>query len=148
MLNVLPSLAIEAKGGLSTEEKLFLDSWAEREDDGLWRLERRKLVAAVESGRPVAELRSFLSDRETQDLPETVEGLLLAVARDGIALRNTGPVLLIECRDAELAERIAADAQTKDLCQRAGPKHLVVSVDAEDRFRKAVNGLGYGMPKN
>jgi len=148
VLNVLPSLAIEAKGELSTEEKLFLDGWAEREDEGLWRLERRKLVAAVESGRPVAELRSFLSVREAQDLPETVEGLLLSAERDGAALRNSGAVLLIECRDAELAEIIVNDPVTKNLCQRAGPKHLLVKIEAEERFRKAANGLGYGMPKN
>ncbi|MBS1211568.1 MAG: hypothetical protein H6R26_184, partial [Proteobacteria bacterium] len=148
VLTVLPSLQVKAVSGvLATEEALFLDSWAEREDEGLWRLDRGKILSAVENGRQVEELRGFLEARDSQGLPDTVEGFLATADRNAGALLNKGPVLLIECADAALAELLAGHVQTKSLCQRAGPKRLAVKVESEERFRKAANALGYGMPR-
>lgn len=147
-LTVLPSLQIRVgSGGLSTEETLFLETWAANEGQDHWRLDRGKILGAVENGRPIAELRSFLETRDPQGLPDTVDGFLNMTARNAGALKNTGPVLLIECADPEVADRIAGHELSKALCWRAGPKHLAVKVEAEERFRKAVNGLGYGIPR-
>lgn len=147
-LTVLPSLQIKlARGALSTEEALFLETWAVQEEEGLWRLDQLKTLAAVENGQRVEVLKDFLETRDPQGLPDTVEGLLATSARKGTALKNTGPVLLIECFDDELAELIAGHEQTRSLCQKAGLRHLAVKPEHEQRFRKAVNVLGYGMPK-
>jgi len=147
-LAVLPSLQVKVvAGALSTEEALFLEAWAGQEGEGLWRLDRGKILGAVENGRPVTELLDFLEARDAQGLPDIVEGFLATTGRNAAALKNTGPVLLIECADAAIAELIAAHGQTQSLCQRAGPRHLTVKIDSEERFRNAVNGLGYGMPK-
>lgn len=147
-LAVLPSLQVKVVAGtLSTEEALFMEAWVEQEDAGLWRLDRGKILNAVENGRRAAELRDFLQARDPQGLPDPVEGFLAATGRNASALRNTGPVLLVECADTAIAELIASHTQTQSLCQRAGPKHLAVKPEAEERFRKAVNELGYGMPK-
>jgi hypothetical protein len=62
-------------------------------------------------------------------------------------LVNKGTALLIECADAAVAEQVATHDVTKPLCQRAGDRHLVVQLDAEEPFRKALHTLGYGMPK-
>jgi hypothetical protein len=147
-LSVLPGLQVSvAAGTLSTEESLFLDAWAERDAETVWRLDRGRILDAVERGRKVAELREFLERRDPQGLPETVDGFLATVSRQAGALKNTGTVLLIECADAALAELIAGHDLTRSLCLRAGPKHLAVKTDAEERFRQAVHGLGYGMPR-
>ena len=146
VLQVLPSLHVSVVSeGLTLEETLFLDIWAERDSDSLWRLDRGKIVQAVERGQRIAELRDFLAARDGQGLPETVEGFLAITARQACALKNTGSVLLVECADEDLAEEIAKHEQAQSLCQRVGPRHLVVKVDAEERFRQAVHGLGYGM---
>jgi hypothetical protein len=147
-LSVLPGLQVNvAAGTLSTEETLFLDTWAERDTETVWRLDRGKILSEVERGRKVAELREFLEARDPQGLPETVDGFLATAGRQAGALKNTGTVLLIECADAALADLIAGHELTKSLCLRAGPKHLAVKADAEERFRQAVHGLGYGMPR-
>jgi hypothetical protein len=147
-LSILPSLQIKiASGALSAEEALILDIWAERQGNDLWRLDRGKILNAVENGRQITELRDFLDARDPQGLPDTVEGFLATTARQAQALKNTGPVLLIECADADIAELIAGHESTRSLCRRAGSKHLAVGIESEERFRKAVNGLGYGMPK-
>lgn len=54
--------------------------------------------------------------------------------------------LLIECVDPETADLIAAHKDTGALCMRTGKRHLVVRLDQEARFRKAVRLIGYGIP--
>lgn len=147
-LAALPSLQINVTGGeLSPDETLLLETYAEKESDNVWRLSREKALAAVESGNQIKELREFLQARDEQPLPETVEGFILTTDRQARALKNTGAALVVECAGAELAELIANHERTKKLCLRAGERHLVVKVDAEEQFRKAVHLLGYGMPR-
>ena len=93
------------------------------------------------------ELREFLTTRDEQPLPETVEGFLETSARRSQALVTQGTALLIECADAELAEQLATHEQTARLCRRTGERGLVVRTEDESRFRKSVHELGYGMPR-
>lgn len=147
-LRVMPSMHVSVVSGMvSTEEALFLDTWAEQTTDSLWRLDRAKILEAIERGQHIDALRDFLAERDEQGLPETVHGFLTQIARHSTALKNTGAALLIECADEALAERIASDAQTKALCQRVGPRHLAVRPNMEDRFRRATRALGYGLPR-
>lgn len=148
VLQVLPSLHISIVAGSPTQEEgLFLDAWAERNSETLWRLDRGKILEAVERGQRIAELRDFLTARDEQGLPETVEGFLALTNQQANALKNTGTVLLIECQDTTIAELIAKHEQTKSICQWVGPAHLAVKPDAEERFRQAIHSLGYGMPR-
>jgi hypothetical protein len=147
-LTVLPSLQINIAGkALSPDEALLLETWAERESGEIWRLDRDKSLSAVEGGHQIVELREFLQSRDEQPLPETVEDFIVTTERQARALKNAGAALLIECADAELAELIANHERTKKLCLRAGERHLVVKMDTEEQFRKAVHVLGYGMPR-
>ena len=69
------------------------------------------------------------------------------VERSARALRLQGPALLIECTDAEIADRLATDKRPTKLCLRAGECHFVVRTQSERAFRKAIRDLGYGMPR-
>jgi hypothetical protein len=147
-LAVMPNLQIQSTGDeLSPDELLLLDTYAERESDDVWRLSRDKALAAVENGNQIAELQAFLGARDEQPLPDTVESFIATTERQAKALVNKGTALLIECVDAAVAEQVATHDVTKPLCQRAGDRHLVVQLDAEGPFRKALHTLGYGMPK-
>jgi hypothetical protein len=88
-----------------------------------------------------------LQARDAQPLPETVESFLLTTERRARALVNTGTALLIECAEAEVADRVANHELMKKWCLRAGERQLVVPVEAEEPFRKALRSLGYGMPR-
>ena len=145
-LSVLPSLHIHAAGGrLSPDEELILDLWAEKESEESWRLDRQKALQATEKGHDIADLGAFLQAREEQPLPETVESFVKAVQRQGRALKRVGPALLIHCEDAEVAALIAMHKETTGLCLRAGDHHLVVRLEHEEKFRKLVHLLGFGM---
>lgn len=144
-LVMLPDLSIRAEGELTADEVLALDTWAQRDAAGAWRLERERLLAAVERGLRLADLREFLEARAPQGLPPTLLEFLETTGRRAEALKNTGPVLLIECADAATTEQIARHEKTRGLCRQAGPRWLLVRVEAEERFRKAVRVLGFGM---
>ena len=147
-LTVRPNLGREVTGGaLSPDERLLLETWAVAESETAWRLDGDKVRSAIESGHELRELREFLAARDDQPLPERVEGFLRTTERRARALIPRGPALLVECADAELAARLAADERTARLCLRAGERSLVVKAGSEDAFRKAVHSLGYGMPK-
>ena len=145
-LTVFPDRRLCANTPLSPDERLVLDSWANAESDGVWRLDRDRILAAVESDHDADDLRRFLAARDDQPLPETVEGFLRDAVRGARALRTQGMGLLIECADADIAARLATDARTARLCLRAGERHLVVRTRSEAAFRKAIRTLGYGMP--
>ncbi len=146
-ITALPSLQINVSGELSPDESLLLETYADKEFEQVWRLSREKSVAAVESGNQIKELREFLQERDEQPLPETVEGFIITTERHARALKNTGTVYLIECTDAEIADLIANHERARKLCQRAGERHLLIKVEAEEQFRKVVHLLGYGMPR-
>jgi len=147
-LSILPSLLVTvASGTLAAEEVLCLDTWAEPLDDQTWRLESGRILEALEQGRPLREFRDFLEAREDQGLPDTVEGFLARAEKRAASLRTVGLYLLIDCADEDLAEQLATGKDTKSLCLRAGPRRIAIKPENEDRFRRAVRGMGYGLPK-
>lgn len=147
-VSVMPSLKITVlEETLSPATALLLDTYAEQEAPTVWRLASTKALSAVEAGHQITELKEFLQSCDEQPLPETVEAFIKKTDKGARALRNTGLALMVECESEEIADAISAHKCTKDLCLKAGSKNLVVRAAVEERFRKAVNILGYGMPK-
>ncbi|WP_328415092.1 helicase-associated domain-containing protein [Micromonospora sp. NBC_00389] len=67
--------------------------------DRVWTLRDATLLTDLDAGRSLDQLRQFLADRATHELPNPVTTLLADVeARTG-RLRNLGVVRLIECAD-------------------------------------------------
>ena len=145
-LSIYPNLSIQAAAPLSPEERTLLETYAAAEADGVWRLDRDRVLVAIENGHDPDELRKFLAARDDQPLPETVEGLLAAAKRDARALKIRRTALLIDCADAEIATRLTTDKRTAKLCLRAGERLLAVPTASEAAFRKAARAMGYGMP--
>jgi hypothetical protein len=145
-LSVLPGMQINLAGGqLAPEEALLLDTWTVQATPSSWRLERSKILAAIEKGHDVDELVAFLEARDDQPLPETVEAFLKTCARQGRAIKPIGTALLMECQDADTAALIAGHKETSGLCLLAGKRLLVVRPEHEEKFRTLVRVLGFGI---
>ena len=145
-LSVYPDGRIQCDhGSPGHAEVLLLETYAGREAPGVWRLDRTKMVLAIEDGRDLEELRDFIAERDDQELPEPVEGLLRQTARAARALLPRGSATLFQCADAEVFARLTQDRKVGRLCLPAGERHLVVREKSIDAFRKAVHGMGYGM---
>ena len=145
-LSVHPDGRIRAApGSLGHDEILLLETYANNEAAGVWRLDRARILLAIEDGRDLGELRSFIADRDDQELPQRVESLLQRTARNAGALRPRGAAVLFECIDAETRERLVEDKAIGRLAMPAGERHLVVKEKSVEAFRKAVRGMGYGL---
>jgi hypothetical protein len=145
-LSVSPRMQVcVVDGQLSTEEALILDTWATKEADDRWRLDRQKALGAVEKGLDIAELRLFLQTRENQPLPDPIEAFIRGTWKQGRALKIVGTTLLIECDSDEIAAKIAMHKESAGLCQRAGDRHLLVRIEHEKTFRRLIRQLGFGM---
>jgi hypothetical protein len=145
-LSVLPSLQVKVvRGDIGAEETLLFENWAEPVQPGSWLLNRERALSAIEKGYDIAELRAFLQSRDDMPLPDPVEAFIRHCERNGKALKTLGSAVLIECRDNETAELIAAHKETAALCLRAGPKTLVVRSGQLSKFRERVRVLGFGM---
>jgi hypothetical protein len=132
-------------GAANAGERLLLETWAEPEDDSTWRMNRARLLLAIEQGHDPQALVDFLCKRDDQPLPEQVEALIKECATRGRALKPVGQALLIACDSAATAETVANHPLTASLCQRAGDRHLVLLPKHEEAFRAALRSLGYGM---
>ena len=144
VLHVLPNLEIAAIGAaLESADRLALDAYATRVSDLVWRLDAGTLLAAIEAGRSVPEIREFLAARSGTPLPDTVGRLLEDVADRSVKVHELGLARLIECADAALAALIANDSRTRKHCMRAGERHLVVPAASDTAFRRALRDVGY-----
>jgi len=144
VLRVLPNLEITAIGAeLEPGDRLALDTYAMQVSDLVWRLDQAKLLAAVEEGRPIDEVREFLIARSSVAIPETVTRLLADVAERSTKIQDLGLARLLECTDPALAVLIANDSRTRKHCMLAGEQHLVVPASSETAFKRALREIGY-----
>lgn len=149
VLRVLPNLEVTALAdAIEPGDCLALDTYAVRVSARVWQLQAGKLLAAIEAGRPVSEMREFLAARSVDPLPDTVERLFEDVADRVVRLHDRGLARLVECSDPALAALIANDIRTRKLCLQAGDRHLVVPAAAEAAFRRAIRDVGYLLPPN
>jgi hypothetical protein len=144
VLRVLPNMEIVAAGSdLEQSDRLALNAYATPVSDFVWRLESGKLLAAIEAGRQMEEIREFLAARSGEALPGTVARLLDDVAGRTTKVHDRGLARLVECADAALATLIANDTRTRKHCMLAGDRHLVVAASSEAAFRRALRDAGY-----
>lgn len=143
---ILPNLRIKVGGeSLAGGEEIFLENFAEKEDEATWRLSRELTINALENGQNIEALREFLESREEQLLPETVEGFLRETNRRAAALKDKGTARLIECEMTGIADEIAKNPHTKKICQRVGKKSLAILAEDEKKFREIIRKIGYGI---
>ncbi len=144
---ILPNLDVVAlQRPPDPADVLMLDRVAERTSDSVWKLDRGKILAAVERGMAPAELEAFLVENGQGPLPQPVQVLMTDLSAQAGRLRDLGTVRLIECADAETAQLLAADRSLAKLCQRAGDRSLVFLVEDEAALRARLRKLGYVLP--
>ncbi len=127
-------------------DTLFLDRVADRTSDRVRRLERDKILAAVEHGLGIDALREFLEERSSEPLPANVQTFLADLLDRAGRIRDRGVARMIECTDAETALILMADAKLKAICLLAGDRTLVFPAAQESTVRSRLRKLGYVVP--
>jgi hypothetical protein len=147
LLQVLPNLDVVASDRpVTAADLLLLDRFAERRSESVWRLEAARVLAAVEEGLTVGELREFLQAKSPGPLPQTVTVFLDDLKRKARQVRDLGSARLAECADATVAQLLANDARLRKLCELAGERRLVFQVADEAAVRRRLRELGYVLP--
>ena len=147
LFQVLPNYDVVAADQTpSPADVLFLERFASRTSDAVWRLEAGKILEAVEKGMAVAELQEFLAAKSQPPLPQTVDVFLNDLVHKAGQLTDQGTARLIACADAHVAQVLAHDRRLRDLCQLAGERQLVFRASDEATVRRALRELGYVLP--
>jgi hypothetical protein len=147
VLKVLPNLdVVAADRPPGPADVLLLDRFAERRSESVWHLEAARVLAAVEQGLGVGELREFLASRAQGLLPQTVAVFLGDLEEKAGQLEDLGAARLVACKDAVVARTLANDRRLRGLCQLAGERHLVFRAADEAAVRRALRELGHVLP--
>ena len=147
VLKVLPNHDVVAADKVPpAADVLLLDRFAERRSEAVWHLAAAKVLAAVEQGLAVEELKEFLAARSQEPLPQTVAVFLADLTEKAGQLEDLGAARLIACKDAVVARTLASDRRLGSLCQLAGERHLVFRAADETAVRRALRDLGHVLP--
>ena len=127
-------------------DAMFLDKVAERTSDLVWRLDRERILTAVENGLAVEAITEFLEHHGSEPIPQTVATLLGDLRERASRLRNKGTVRMIDCGDAETARLLLLDPKLSTLCLAAGVRNLVFRTTDETKVRAQLRKLGHIIP--
>ncbi len=149
VFTVLPNLdvAVTRPAQFPPNDRALLERAAAAAGEGVFRLDREKILTAVEEGLAVDVLAEFLASRSAKEIPETVQRFLADIAANARSLEKPARALLIRCRDPHLCDLIAHDSAAGKLCRPAGPEHLVVREEDEAAFRRRLKKMGYVLPR-
>ena len=147
VFKVLPNLdVVAAQRRPAAADLLFLERFAERRSDSVWRLDRTRMLAALEQGLSTSELREFLVAKSSEPLPQTADVFLGEIETRAGALKDAGLARRIECADAPTAHLIVSDRRMRNLCQLASERYVVFGIDDEAAVRRGLRELGYVLP--
>lgn len=130
----------------SAADALFLERFAERRSEKVWRLTREKILEAVEQGMSLGELREFLAAKSGAALPQTIDVFLADLEDKTGQLEDAGAARLITCKDAVVARTLAHDRRLGRLVRIAGDRDLVFRSGDEPAVRRALRERGYVLP--
>lgn len=143
---MLPNLDVVATGELAAADRLVLSAYTEQTADRVWTVSATTLLTAVGTGRDLAEVTAFLTQRAEHELPGTLTTLVADVRRRAAQLTDLGHLRIIECTDPALAALIAQDRGVRSLYRPIGDRHLAIAAGQEPKFGKALLKLGYVLP--
>ena len=144
---LLPKNRIRFLQSPSTSEQALLSNYAEEVTNDVWQLSMSKLLAHLENGGELAEVQSFLSERDEQPyFPDQVEHLFKTLEDNKNAVKQEGIFLLLTCDSELIASNIASAPKLKKWCQRVGKDQLIIPEGKESLFRQLIHELAYAMP--
>ena len=141
-------IVVVGREGLEAGDALFLDKVSVKTGDRAWRLERAKMLAAIEEGIEPPEIREFLAAKNDGPLPANIVRFLEDVTNRASLISYEGTAEVFRVADEPTALLIAHDSTAGPLCLLAGTDRLIVPTDKVTAFRRALRDLGYAAQLN
>ena len=149
LVKVLPNreLVLVNDAVCSPVDAARLELFAAPKNERVWRIDPKRILAHIETGGSMDDIRRELESVADGDIPETIHTLLDEMAKKTTALKGSQPCMLIEVDEAATAALIAHDPDAGKYCLLAGDRQLAVVTKNERAFRTAVKKLGYVLPQ-
>ena len=149
LVKILPNLELVLVNDTSCSEAdvARLELFASPKKERVWCIDRKRILAHIETGGTIEEIRRELESVSDGSIPETVTRLLDEIERKATALKSSTPCILIEVTDEATAALIVHDPKAAKYCLPAGERHLAVPTRNERAFRTAIKKLGYVLPR-
>ncbi|MBI3948402.1 MAG: hypothetical protein HY321_20985 [Armatimonadetes bacterium] len=127
-------------------DRAFLERVAAPHGEGVYRLDRERILAAAEDGIAVDTVEEFLSTRGARAVPDPVSRFLADLRANTQAFQPPVRALLIRCRDEYVRDLLVHDTVLGKLCAPTGAESLTVAERDEAAFRRRLRKLGYAVP--
>ncbi len=149
LVKVLPNLelVITNDAVCSPADTARLELFASPRNERVWQIDSRPMLAHIESGGSMDDIRKELESVSDGSIPETVGTFLDETERKATALKCGQPCILVDVADKATAALIAHDPNAGKHCLLAGDRHVAVLAKNERAFRTAVKNLGYVLPR-
>jgi hypothetical protein len=147
VFTVMPNyeVAITQREEFAPNVRMLLERIAEPVSEGIYRLQRDRILTALETGLTLEAITEFLIGKSAQPLPKAVLILLGDIQRNSRALKESGSAVLFSVADTALALLLANDNALRGFCSVTNNTTLVVPAEKEATFRRRVKQLGYGI---
>ncbi len=147
VFTVMPNyeIAIMHREQFTPNVRLLLERLAEAISEGVYQLQREKILTALETGLTLEAINDFLTSKSAHPLPQTVRVFLDDIQRNSRALKESGSAVLFQTTDAALAQLIVNDSALRKICFIANETTLIVPAEKETTFRRRVKQLGFGV---
>ncbi len=123
-------------------QELYLEKIAERTEVDRWRLTVSSLLAAINSGERLTEIKKTLASLSIKEFSRELTKLFVEVEHRSTAFINVGQTTLIEC-SPEARKQALTNKKLSSLCLPAGDKYLVAAPGKELKFIKALESAGF-----
>jgi hypothetical protein len=147
LVKVLPNLELILTNDCSPTDTARLELFASPGNGQVWNVDRQRILAHLETGGSMDEIRKEIDSVADGEIPTTVTALLDEIENKATTLQGCTPCILIRVKDKATAALIADDPGASKYCLPAGDKHLAVPKKHERAFRRAVKKLGYVVPQ-
>jgi len=136
-------IVVTDRSHLEAGDTLFLDKVCVRAGESAWKIDRARILAAIEDGIDTLEIREFLTAKSAVPVPDNIVQFLEDVTRRASLLAHEGGAEVFRAADEATALLILNDKATKPLCYAAGKDRLIVPAENVHAFRRALRRLGY-----
>ncbi|HHL35257.1 MAG TPA: hypothetical protein ENJ30_12910 [Desulfobulbaceae bacterium] len=120
---------------------LYLEKVAEQKEVDRWRLSTASLLAAINDGENLADIKKTLAS-SSMEFSKEIELLFKEVKQRSSAFIDAGTTTLVEC-SSESRKQALTHKKISRLCLPAGENHLAVLPGKEEAFSKALQTAGF-----
>lgn len=147
-LKVLPNrdVVVQDASQFSSADTLFLERIAIKNSDHTWKLDKMRVLDALENGIRPDEIHGFLDAMSATPVPDNIRHFVDDTIQRAFLVSWEGTAEVFRAADEATALLIAHDSATKSLCHLAAPNRLTVPSRHVAAFRRALRQLGFIAP--